>query len=74
MKVKDLYEVLSSFQDIQIWNARTAEPWGSRSYIDDRACDITTYEDNNVFGIAPKVDSEGKTYLAILVDMNEITR
>ena len=71
MKVKDLYPVLSIFQDIQVRSARTAEPMGNKSYLDDEGCcDLGTYEEDTVYGIEPKIDEEGKPYLAILVDLN----
>ena len=69
MKVKDLYDVLSPYQNIQFGDSKTGEPLTYVSYIADSGCEITSYEDYEVYGIAPKVDKEGKTYLAILMDM-----
>ena len=70
LKVKDLYDILCPFQNIQIWNAKTAEPWGERDYMADSSCDITSYEEYDVYGLAPKIDKSGNPYLAILVDLN----
>lgn len=69
MKVKDLYNVISPFQNLQIADSKTAEPLTFVSYIADSGCEITNYEEYEIYGIAPKKDKEGDLYLAILIVM-----
>lgn len=69
MKLKDLIELLSPYQDIQLGDSKTGEPLNTMSYIADSACDIVSYEDYDVYGIAPKVNQKGEAYLAILLEM-----
>ena len=70
MKVKELCNILSPFQEIQVFDSKTGEPVGSLSYLADSRCDVyDSYGDDDVYGIAPKVNSEGESYLAILVEL-----
>ena len=69
MKLKDLCEVFSPYQNIQIGDSKTGEPLGYVTYLADSGCDIESYEDYEVYGIAPKQSKAGKMYLAILLVM-----
>ena len=69
MKVKDLCGVISPFQNIQIWDSKTAEAETCVSYLADSGCEVMNYENDEVYSIAPKVDKNGAPYLAILVEM-----
>lgn len=69
MKVKDLYNVLSPFQNFQLGDSKTGEPLTFVDYMADSGCEIENYEEYEVYGIAPKSNKEGKLYLAILIVM-----
>ena len=69
MKVKDLYNILSPFQNFQLGDSKTGEPLTYVNYIADSACEIDNYMDYDVYGITSKVDKEGNPYLVILLVM-----
>jgi len=67
MIVKELYDALSPYQEIQIGDSKTGEPITYVSYRQD----VCKYDRNKVYGIAPKVDKKGKPFLAILVELDD---
>jgi len=69
MKVKDLYNVISPFQGLQLFDSKTGDALTSLDYIADSGCEIDSYEDYEIYGIAPKMSSGQKTYLAIMIEM-----
>ena len=70
MKVKELCDVLSPFQNIQVFDSKTGEPITSMDYLADSSCEVyDSYGDDDIYGIAPKVNKDGKPYLAILVEL-----
>ena len=68
MKVKDLYKVISPYLDIQIGDSKSCEPLISKTYLADSGCEISTYENEDIYAIIPKIDKRGKAYLAILIE------
>lgn len=69
MKVKDLYNVISPLQDLQLFDSKSGNALTSLDYIADSGCEISNYEEYEIYGIAPKKDKEGNLYLAILIVM-----
>lgn len=69
LTLKDLFPVLSPFQDFQIIDSQTANSLTGVDYLADSSCEASTYESDTVCGITPKVDKEGNPYLAILVKL-----
>ena len=70
MKVKELCDVLSPFQNIQVCDSKTGEAFTYVNYLADNGCEVyDSYGDDDIYGIAPKVDKDGKPYLAILVEL-----
>ena len=70
MTVKELCNVLSPFQNIQVGDSKTGEPMTYVNYLADSSCEVEgSYGDYDVYGIAPKIDKEGKPFLAILVEL-----
>ena len=70
MKVKELCDVLSPFQMIQVGDSKTGEPITSMDYLADSTCEVyDSYGNYDVYGIAPKIDKDGKPYLVILVEL-----
>ena len=67
MIVKELYDALSPYQEIQIGDSKTGEPITYVSYRQG----VCKYDRNKVYGIAPKVDKKGKPFLAILVELDD---
>ena len=68
MTVKDLCKTISPLQNIQIGDSKTGEPLTYVTYLADSSCEVWDYGDSEVYGIAPKVDKDGKPYLAILIE------
>ena len=68
MKVKDLYQVVSPYLDMQIGDSKIAEPLTSKSYLADSGCEIDNYADYDIYALIPRIDKEGNTYLAILIE------
>ena len=69
MKVKELLDLISPFQDIQFGDSKTGEPLTHVDYLADSGCEASSYEENDVYGIAPKIAKNGEPYLAILMEM-----
>jgi len=68
MKVKDLYPVISPYLDIQIGDSKMDDPLTSLSYLADSGCEVGNYEESEIYALIPRVDKEGKAYLAILIE------
>ena len=68
MKVKDLYQVVSPYLDMQIGDSKMAKPLTSKSYLADSGCEIDNYADYDVYALIPRIDKEGNAYLAILIE------
>ena len=69
LTLKDLYSILSPFQNFQIGDSRTGEPLTGVDYLADSSCEAESCEDYRIHGIAPKIDKDGNPYLAILVEL-----
>lgn len=70
MKVKDLCEVISPLQDIQVYDSKTGEPYTECNYLADSCCDVLdAYGDYDLYGVAPKVGKDGNKYLALFVEV-----
>lgn len=69
MKVKEIIDVLSPYQSFQIGDSKTGEPITYVSYLADSGCEAWDYGDYKLYGIAPKVNKDGKPYLALFVEM-----
>jgi len=67
--VKELYNIVSPYLDMQIGDSKTGEPLTCVDYLADSRCELYNYEEYDVYGITPKVNKEGKPYLAILVEL-----
>ena len=68
MKVKDLYQVVSPYLDMQIGDSKMAGPLTSESYLADSGCEIDNYADYDIYALIPRIDKEGNAYLAILIE------
>ena len=68
MKVKDLYPVISPYLDIQIGDSKLDALLTSKSYLADSGCEIDDYADHDVYALIPRIDKNGKAYLAILIE------
>jgi hypothetical protein len=69
MTVKELFNTVSPFLDMQICDSKTGEPLTGVDYLANSGCDLCTYEEDDIYGIAPKVNKDGKLYLAILIEV-----
>ena len=68
MKVKDLYPVISPYLDIQIGESKTDRPLTNKTWLANSNCEISTYEDEDIYALIPRIDKEGNAYLAILIE------
>lgn len=68
MKVKDLYPVISPFLDIQIGDSKLDAPLTSKSYLADSGSGLDDYGDHDVYALIPRIDKNGKAYLAIMIE------
>lgn len=68
MKVKDLYQVVSPYLDMQIWDSKADETLTNKTYLATSGCEISTYEDYDIYALIPKIDKDGNAYLAILIE------
>lgn len=68
MKVKDLYPVISPYLDIQIGDSKLDAPLTSKSYLADSGCGLDDYADDDVYALIPRIDKDGKAYLAIMIE------
>ena len=70
MTVKELSAIVSPYQDMQIFDSKTMTPYTSVQYRADSGCEVfDSYGEDEVYSIVPMVNSEGKPYLAVLVEM-----
>lgn len=67
MKVKDLYPVLFPQTNIQIGDSKTDRPLTNKTWLAISRCEISTYEDEDIYALIPRVDKSGNAYLAILI-------
>lgn len=68
MKVKDLYAVVSPYLDMQIGDSKTDRPLTNKTWLGTSGCEISTYEDEDIYALIPKIDKDGNAYLAILIE------
>lgn len=68
MKVKDLYPVISPYLDVQIMDSKLDGPITPVSYLADSRCEINNYADYDIYALIPRIDKDGKAYLAILIE------
>lgn len=68
MKVKDLYQVVSPYLDMQIGDSKSDRPLTNKTWLANSNCEISTYEDEDIYAIIPKIDKDGNAYLAILIE------
>lgn len=67
MKVKDLYQVVSPYLDMQIGDSKSDRPLTNKTWLANSNCEISTYEDYDIYALIPKIDKDGNAYLAILI-------
>ena len=70
MKVEDLYAVVSQFEHIQIFNAKSGEPRTCVDCLADICTELWNFADETVYGLSAGIDSEGKTYIRIMTEEN----
>lgn len=68
MKVKNLYPVISPYLDIQIGDSKLDAPLTSKTYLADSGCGVDDYEDHDIYALIPRIDKNGKAYLAIMIE------
>lgn len=68
MKVKDLYKVISPYLDIQIGDSKTDRPLTNKTWLANSNCEISAYENEDIYAIIPRKDKDGIPYLAILIE------
>lgn len=70
MKVKDLYAVISQFENIQIFNAKSGEPRTCVDYLADSGTELWEFADETVYGLSAGKDSEGGAFIRIMTEEN----
>lgn len=68
MKVKDLYQVVSPYLDMQIGDSKSDRPLTSKTWLANSNCEISDYEDYDIYALIPRIDKDGNAYLAILIE------
>ena len=68
MKVKDLYQVVSPYLDMQIGDSKSDRPLTDKTWLTNSNCEISTYEDYDIYALIPRIDKDGNAYLAILIE------
>ena len=68
MKVKDLYQVVSPYLDMQIGDSKSDRPLTNKTWLANSNCEISTYEDYDIYAIIPRIDKDGNAYIAILIE------
>lgn len=68
MKVKDLYAVISQFENIQIFNAKSGEPRTCVDYLANSNTELWNFEDETVYGLSVGINREGGEYIRIMTE------
>lgn len=68
MKVKDLYAVISHFENVQIYNAKSGEPRTCVDYLADSGTELWDFADETVYGLSAGKDSEGEAFIRIMTE------
>lgn len=68
MKVKDLYAVISQFENIQIFNAKSGEPRTCVDFLADSGTELWNFADETVYGLSAGKDNDGEAYIRIMTE------
>ena len=70
MKVGELFKVISQFENIQIFNAKSGEPRTCVDYLADGNTELWDFEDETVYGLSAGKTNDGEAYIKIMTEEN----